>query len=58
MYIWKLDSEIFRISDLQMQKRISAFIIDKTVIQIENQDVSLLIAIEPIHKSAINQLIY
>ena len=47
-----LDSKIWCIPDLQ-RKRISAFIIDETVIQIGNQHVWLWIAIEPIHKSVL-----
>ena len=35
------------------RKRISAFIIDETVIQIGNQHVWLWIAIEPVHKSVL-----
>ena len=46
---------IQRFGSLQIykRKRVSAFIIDETVIEIDNQHVWLWIATEPIHKSVL-----
>ena len=46
----ELDSEIWSFQ-IYNSKRISAFIIDETVIQIGNQHFWLWIGIEPVHKS-------
>ena len=48
-----LDSEIWFMSNLYKRKRVSAFIIDETVIQIGNQYFWLWICIEPIHSSVL-----
>ena len=48
----ELDSEICRVSDYK-RKRVSAFIIDETIIQIGNQHFWLWICIEPIHSSVL-----
>jgi|GEM_PF-6515307 len=47
-----LDSEICRVSDYK-RKRVSAFIIDETVILIGSQHFWLWICIEPIHSSVL-----
>ena len=48
----ELASEICRISDYK-RKRVSAFIIDETIIQIGNPNFWLWICIEPIHSSVL-----
>ena len=48
----ELDSEIWRVSDLQ-RKRVTALIIDETVIQVGNQHFWLWFCIEPVHSSVL-----
>jgi putative transposase len=48
----ELDSEVWFFADYK-RKRVSAFIIDETVIQIGNQHFWLWICIEPIHCSVL-----
>ena len=48
-FCMELDSEIWFIADIYKRKRVSAFIIDETVIQIGNQHFWLWFCIEPIH---------
>jgi transposase-like protein len=48
----ELDSKVWLFANLQ-KKRVSAFIIDETVIQIGNQHFWLWICIEPIHRSVV-----
>ncbi len=49
----ELDSKIWFMPNLNKRKRVSAFIIDETVIQIGNQHFWLWICIEPIHSSVL-----
>jgi putative transposase len=46
----ELDSEICVLQDIQ-RKRVSAFIIDETVIQTGNENFWLWIVIEPVHST-------
>ena len=48
----ELDSEIWS-SQIYKRKRVSAFIIDETVIQIGNQLFWLWLCIEPVHRSVL-----
>ncbi|HEX2405611.1 MAG TPA: hypothetical protein VHJ38_00260 [Nitrososphaeraceae archaeon] len=48
-----LDTEIWFMLYLQQKERVSAFIIDETIIQIGNQHFWLWICIEPIHSSVL-----
>jgi transposase-like protein len=48
----ELDSEVWFFADYK-RKRVSAFIIDETVIQIGNQHFWLWFCIEPIHRSVL-----
>ena len=49
--VWNWIQRFGSCSNLQQRKRVSAFIIDETIIQIGNQHFWLWIAIEPLHKS-------
>ena len=49
----ELDSKIWFMPNLNKRKRVTAFIIDETVIQIGNQHFWLWICIEPIHSSVL-----
>ena len=49
----ELDTKICRVSRIYKRKRISAFIIDETIIQIGSQHFWLWFCIEPIHSSVL-----
>jgi putative transposase len=50
--VWD-DSKIWFIPHLYKHRRVSAFIIDETVIQIGNQHFWLWLCIEPVHRSVL-----